>query len=109
SILLDRLREVSRQPAFVEAVRVASPALYAPFAAWLAKPKEEPDDRLEQSLIRYFSRASYRTTPFGLFAGCSLMTVGGTTRLGICSRADYPRYSRIDMDHIAELGTLPLA
>ncbi len=37
------------------------------------------------ALVRYFLRMAGRATPFGLFAGCTVGTIDGETRLAIGS------------------------
>jgi thiopeptide-type bacteriocin biosynthesis protein len=101
---LDLLRKFVDSPDFIEAIHVASPDLSQAFVDWLGTGGKRDAKRLEHSLIRYFSRASFRCTPFGLFAGCSVMTVGDETRLRLCARSEYTRHSRLDMDHVAELA-----
>ncbi|MDB4915096.1 MAG: Lanthionine biosynthesis protein LanB [Gemmatimonadetes bacterium] len=91
-------------PAFLEALRVASPVLHDVLAQWHSGVTKHDTERLELSVIRYFSRASHRCTPFGLFAGCSLVTIGDVTRLELCAREGYARKSRLDMDYVAELA-----
>lgn len=98
------LREVLDDPALREAIRVASRDLSSALDAWMTGGRAVDADRLMHSVVRYFSRAAYRPTPFGLFAGCSVVGVGGHTRLELAPRAEYTRHSRIDMDHLAELA-----
>src|ERR1043166_2318622 len=72
---IDVLREFVGTPAFVEAIRVASPVLFKALTDWLAGREIRDEVRLEHSLVRYLSRATHRTTPFGLFAACSLLRI----------------------------------
>ncbi|MBB4637134.1 lantibiotic dehydratase [Longimicrobium terrae] len=102
--VLHILREVLDDPALREAIRVASRDLSSAIDAWMTGGRAVDADRLMHSVVRYFSRAAYRPTPFGLFAGCSVVGVGGHTRLELAPRGEYTRHSRIDMDHLAELA-----
>jgi thiopeptide-type bacteriocin biosynthesis protein len=98
------LREVVAEPGFREAIRLASADLTREIDAWLEEGRAADPRRLAHSLVRYFSRAAYRCTPFGLFAGCTLAAVGDETRLALPPRAAWTRRSRIDIDHLAELA-----
>jgi len=64
-----------KDPAFLESIYVASPVLYADCCKWKKdtdsiKPSREK--KLFVSLAKYYMRMSTRSTPFGLFSGCSL-------------------------------------
>ncbi len=101
---LDTLRQVVADPAFREAIRVASVSLSDEIDAWLTGARAVDPRRLVHSLVRYFSRATHRCTPFGLFAGCSHVAVAERTELVLGGRGSYTRRSRLDMDHLAELS-----
>jgi thiopeptide-type bacteriocin biosynthesis protein len=45
-----------------------------------------------------------RSTPFGLFSGCSIGRVDGDTRLHVAPRAAYRRHTRLDMDYLFALA-----
>ncbi|PIF43659.1 lantibiotic biosynthesis dehydratase-like protein [Chryseobacterium sp. 52] len=69
------LKEIYSNPVFQEAIYLASPFLYGELVKWLnaektLTPKE--DQKLKNTLLKYFSRMSTRCTPFGLFSGVGL-------------------------------------
>ena len=66
-------------------------------------PDSERGGRIERAIVRYFSRMACRPTPFGLFAGGSVGTIGDRTRLLIEGQEKYQRRSRLDMDYLFEL------
>lgn len=103
-VLRARLRAIVTRPEVREALFVASPSLDAQFSVWLQNPESEKGQKVERSLVRYFSRMAGRPTPFGLFAGCSLGTVGKETRLRLAERAGYQRHARLDMDYLVALA-----
>ena len=98
-----RLLTAVSRPEVREALFVASPSTDASFDHWLSSPDGEHGQKVERTLVRYFSRMSSRSTPFGLFSGCSVGTVGDTTRLAIEARSKYQRHTRLDMDYICKL------
>src|SRR5688572_27269252 len=84
-----RLQVIIARPEIQEALHVASPSLANELESWFREPTSERGQKAERGLVRYFSRMCSRATPFGLFAGCSVGTVGGTTRLSIGALRDY--------------------
>jgi len=90
-----------QQPAVREALYLASPALEASLDEWSRDPKGRRGQKVERALVRYLYRMASRPTPFGLFAGCSVVAVGQQTRLRLGPRGDYRRYIRLDGDCLA--------
>jgi class I lanthipeptide synthase len=91
-----RLRAAVAAPEVREAIFVASPSL----AAALGRAPELGDEaagKVDQAAYRYLARMSTRSTPFGLFAGCSVGDVGKSTALELAPRASYRRHVRPDM------------
>jgi thiopeptide-type bacteriocin biosynthesis protein len=101
--LRQRLRALFTRPEVREALFVASPDLEGRLDLWLREPEGEPGQKIERALVRYFARMAARATPFGLFAGCSVGTVGAETRLALAGRAHYRRHTRLDMDYLVLL------
>jgi len=99
-----RLTGHLKRPEIREAIFVASPSLDESLDAWLEDPESERGQRVERALVRYFARLAGRPTPFGLFAGCSVGTIGGETRLEIAAQAEYRRHTRLDMDYLFVLA-----
>src|SRR5262245_56757053 len=97
-----RLRLLLSRPDVLDAVTVAAPALVERLDVWRREPDSEAGRKIEQALARYVARMAGRATPFGLFAGCSVGTVGDRTRLtvdGPCAR-----HTRLDMDYVVALA-----
>jgi thiopeptide-type bacteriocin biosynthesis protein len=101
--LRDRLRTVLTRPEARDALFVASPDLEERLDVWLQAPESEPGQKIERALVRYFARMAGRATPFGLFAGCSVGTLGDETHLVLAGRAHYRRHTRLDMDYLVLL------
>jgi thiopeptide-type bacteriocin biosynthesis protein len=101
--LRERLRSVIERAEVREALFVASPDLEERLPVWLDEPDSEAGQKMERALVRYFARMAGRATPFGLFAGCSIGTLGTTTRLSLAERGRYCRHTRLDMDYVVAL------
>ncbi|HET9626748.1 MAG TPA: lantibiotic dehydratase [Kofleriaceae bacterium] len=101
--LRQRLVALVARPEVREAIFVASPNLEASIDAWLASPESEAGQKTERSLVRYVARMAARPTPFGLFAGNTVGTLGETTELVLAPRHTYRRYTRIDGDYLSDL------
>lgn len=97
--LATRVRALFADPAVREALFVASPSLVGALDRWVAG---EPSDvvALLRSTVSYVTRMCLRATPFGLFAGCSVGTVGDGS-LALAPRAAYRRATRLDYGFLA--------
>jgi thiopeptide-type bacteriocin biosynthesis protein len=99
-----RLAEVVERPEVREAIFLASPDLNESLERWRRDPEGRRGQRIERALIRYFSRMAGRPTPFGLFAGWSVGTLGSETHLEVEGRSRYRRHTRLDMDYLYALA-----
>jgi hypothetical protein len=98
-----RLRAIVNRPEVREALFVAAPELEERSGPWLREPERGDDPKMERALVRYLARMAGRATPFGLFAGCSVGTVGDETRLVLADRSGSGRHTRLDMDYLVAL------
>ncbi len=103
SELRRKLRQIIARPEVREALFVASPSLDESLDLWVREPSTERSQKVERTLVRYFTRMCSRPTPFGLFAGCSVGTIGERTQLSLEKRAAYQRHTRLDMDYLTAL------
>src|SRR5262249_42141097 len=103
SELRQKLRQIIARPEVREALFVASPYLDESLDLWRGEPGTERGQKVERTLVRYFTRMCSRPTPFGLFAGCSVGTIGERTQLSLEGRAAYQRHTRLDMDYLTAL------
>jgi thiopeptide-type bacteriocin biosynthesis protein len=101
--LRERLRAQLERPEVREALFLASPSLEQSLPSWYADPEGERGQKVERTLVRYLARMAARPTPFGLFAGCTLGTVGEQTRLTLGPRRGYQRHTRLDGDYLGAL------
>lgn len=83
-----------------EAILIASPSLYDDLYV-----KNKRTERVILSFVKFFIRACTRPTPFGLFAGCGIISLNekGTPWIEIEQESEYKTYSRIDMDYLCDL------
>ncbi|MDP1832071.1 MAG: lantibiotic dehydratase [Geothrix sp.] len=78
------LREIIRRDAVREALALASPDLASRLGAWLDGSLDTPAaQNVERALLKYLSRMSSRSTPFGLFAGVSMGAWGSASHLSV--------------------------
>lgn len=104
SLLRDRLRSFVARPDIREAIFLASPDLEDQIRLWVEAPASERGKNIESALVRYVCRMSGRATPFGLFAGYSIGTVGRQTRMSLPPIDAYQRHTRLDMDYMFSLA-----
>ena len=101
-----RLRALFDDPVVREAVFLASPSLEERASAWFVD--RDPDDGVsgvEIGLVKYVTRMATRCTPFGLFAGNSVGTIGRETKLELLDRDASVRHTRLDMEFLDEVVT----
>lgn len=93
-------------PVLQEAIYLASPVLYAQLIKKLQGEAFEPKEakRLAMSLLKYYTRACSRCTPFGLFATCSVGTISESTRIQVGDTLAISKHLRLDMDYLCALG-----
>lgn len=93
---------------FCEAIYTATPNLYKEFEKWVKYGglNDKKVKRLKTSLLKYLIRMSFRTTPFGLFAGGGIGQINedyeGETQLKIPAKL-FDRYTRLDMLFVCKL------
>jgi len=103
AVLRARLGEIVAEPSVSEALFVASPSLFQGLRYWRRDPDGKRGRRVERSLVAYFGRMTARATPFGLFSGCAMGTIGGGDVLALDSRARHRRVTRIDKAYLIAL------
>lgn len=86
---------------FNESLFIASPEFYGEKIKVLKD--EKISEKMKLSFMKYLSRASTRCTPFGLFAGCSVGSIGDTTNIVLSDICDYKRVTRLDMNYMCAL------
>ena len=102
TVLRDRLLSIAERDEVRRAICLASPSLDSSISYWQQDPESKRGLQTERALVRYVMRMSGRSTPFGLFAGCS---TGATNSSGdqpcglILGAADtYRSVTQLDYD-----------
>ena len=81
-----------------ESIFVASPALYDRFQRWLAGEKLTESYKLLTTLYKYFVRSSTRSTPYGLFSGCSFGKIRPESKFELSNDKPLYKHTRIDFE-----------
>jgi hypothetical protein len=99
------LKEICRNPVFLEALYLASPNLHDEACKWIRSEKDfssKEFQKLKQTLLKYYSRISCRCTPFGLFSGVGL---GSFDKLRIAIPvSEKIRDTKLDMHFLVTLA-----
>jgi thiopeptide-type bacteriocin biosynthesis protein len=88
---------LAARPDVREALHLASPGLVRRLV------DGDPDERVAASVTAYLVRMCTRATPFGLFAGCALGSLGEATALIVDGPDGTTRHSRPDTEVLASL------
>jgi len=99
-------QELLKDKLFMEAVYLASPVLHTACVKWLEG--EETDARaikkMQQAILKYYTRMYSRCTPFGLFSGCAVANWNsGDTKL-VIDQKQFHRHTRFDMHYLCALA-----
>ncbi len=91
---------------FTAAIQLAAPDLYKE----LQKAEPVPGkgtEKLSQSILKYWLRSCTRCTPYGIFAGTSLLKVGSeNTRITLGNKDKHILNARLDMDYLNSIREL---
>ena len=98
--LPDALRQWFTNPIQQQALATASPRLYDRVERWLAGETLSDETKLINTLHKYLIRMTSRSTPYGLFAGCALGSVGSETAFVAESPDRAAPHVRLDMEYL---------
>jgi len=107
------LKEICNDPIFQEAIYLASPYLYEELVQWLISEERnslQPNEKLKNTILKYYSRMSTRCTPFGLFSGVGLgkfrdeIFILAANRLDTSTPLSVTRDTKLDMHFLVSLA-----
>lgn len=101
----EKIQEIFSKTENREALFIGSPNIYKALVAWengQMFQEEEELKNLKGSLYKYASRLSNRSTPFGMFATVSPVTMGSVTNLDIAN-SELGRVTKYDMYFLGSL------
>ncbi|NVO11347.1 MAG: lantibiotic dehydratase family protein [Bacteroidales bacterium] len=107
SLQIERLKDIVHQPIINEALFIATPEFHEQLQKWLNGNVSEAKEieRILQTLYKYLSRMSSRSTPFGLFAGCTTGKIGNKTGVILSKSSEHERHTRLDMLYLCNLAS----
>lgn len=94
---LDSLREYVQHELVCEAIAVASPSLLAALPNISGDPAARKTKQVASSILRYLLRMTTRPTPFGLFAGAAVGSLGTYTQIELADLEQHRKRTRPDM------------
>lgn len=102
----EKLKTVCKDKLFKEAIFLATPSLYYEIEKWLENKIERKKDvdKIRFSILKYISRMSSRSTPFGLFAGNSVGSFSDKTKIKLSDKFHHSRHTRLDMNYLVALS-----
>ncbi|UOQ73996.1 lantibiotic dehydratase [Hymenobacter cellulosilyticus] len=100
-----QLQSQLQDAGFMEALYLASPDLCQECRKWQSGEFTDPRkiEKLQSTVARYYARMSSRCTPFGLFAGCSVLSWGPESRMVLAPEHN-SRHTRLDMHYLCALA-----
>lgn len=103
---IDEIKSIFKSEVIAESIFLASPELHQEMLNWINSPTDDSrkSSRLLFTLLRYLSRMAARSTPFGLFAGCSPVKNAEVTNLKLPYLEEYKKHARLDMDYLCALA-----
>lgn len=104
-VLEEDFKQILKNAVFREALFLASPELLTQIKKWEVGDLNDVRkiERLQITILKYYTRISTRCTPFGLFASCGLGSFDSKTEIELGSIDDYKRITRFDTTFLNSL------
>lgn len=99
------VEELIKNDSFLEAVYLSSPSLIEEAEKSLSN-RAVINDKVWLSLYRYYLRAAYRSTPFGLFAGISIGNISNSTSIKFIQCNTHKKNTRLDTHFLSSFAQL---
>ncbi|NIG55002.1 lantibiotic dehydratase [Chitinophaga sp. Cy-1792] len=93
-------------PLFIYALHIASKDLLKELERYISDPAAFTPKKvlkLRKSLYKYWVRACTRSTPYGLFAGCTTGVVSDATEWQLAPMSEARQHIRLDMDYFTKI------
>ena len=107
----DKLTQLLSNTFFLESIYIASPELHTECLKFINAPltfELKKKKKLYSTLTKYYLRMTTRSTPFGLFSGCSITEWGKEEKVKN-TKNKFKRNTRLDMHYICMLAEHILA
>jgi hypothetical protein len=98
----ENLETYFKNTIFREAIYLASLSLYEEIEKF--SDHSSPSEKIKNSLLKYYNRASTRCTPFGLFSGISTGSFEKETQFPVFSENTKIRDTKLDMHFLVALS-----
>jgi hypothetical protein len=102
STINENLETYFKNTIFREAIYLASLSLYEEIEKF--SDHNSPNEKIKNSLLKYYNRASTRCTPFGLFSGVSTGSFEKETQFPVFSENTKIRDTKLDMHFLVALS-----
>ncbi|REA63530.1 hypothetical protein DSL64_03545 [Dyadobacter luteus] len=105
--LVTAMRDKFSNSLFQQAIYTASIDLHQELIKWLNTEEKHTDYDLKManSLYKYFIRMCSRSTPYGLFSGCTTGAFSTSENHFFVDAESHRKCSRLDMNYIAEIAS----
>lgn len=104
NLTADDLINICNQNYVSSAIYMASPELHKEMSKLINGKNVKNKDKLIQSIYKYLMRMSNRCSPFGLFCGTGIGSVGNKNSIEINSLENHRRLTRLDMNFLCALA-----
>jgi hypothetical protein len=95
--------DIIHSPLFLEAIFLASPDLFEAINKVEGHDFQRLENKVGLSVLKYLLRMRFRSTPFGLFAGCGTGKIGKVSAIDLADLSHAKSFTRLDMDYLCAI------